>query len=104
MKEYSEEEKMKYCRGFKNCTLPLVEYATKMKIPVEGLKQWLKEYKEPPAFGAINLSELFEESNVVSEKSKFKFCTDSIKIEILENYDREILKKILDLVEVMTKC
>ena len=104
MKEYSEEEKMKYCRGFKNCTLPLAEYATKMKIPVEGLKQWLKEYKEPPAFGAINLSEVFGVSNVESEKSKFKFCTDSIKIEILENYNREILKKILDLVEVMTKC
>ena len=104
MKEYSEEEKMKYCRGFKNCTLPLVEYATKMKIPVEGLKQWLKEYKEPPAFGAINLSEVFKESNVENEKSKFKFCTDSIKIEILENYDKEILNKILDLVEVMTKC
>ena len=104
MKEYSEEEKIKYCRGFKNCTLPLVDYATKMKIPVEELKRWLKEYKEPPAFGAINLSKVFGERNVENEKSKFKFNTDSIKIEILENYDKEMLKKILDLVEVIIKC
>ena len=55
MKEYSEEDKIKYCQGFKKCTLPITDYAKKMKIPVEGLKQWLKEYKEPAVFGAINL-------------------------------------------------
>ena len=104
MKVYSEEEKIKYCRGFKNCTLPLVEYATKMKIPVEGLKQWLKEYKEPPAFGVINLSEVFEESIVKNQKTKFQFFTDTIKIEILENYDKDILNKLLDLMVVITKC
>lgn len=104
MKEYSKEDKIKYCQGFKKCTLPLANYAEKMKIPIEGLKQWLKEYKEPPAFGAINLSEVFAENNVENKKSKFKFCTNSIKIEILENYDKEILKKILDLMVVMVKC
>ena len=47
MREYTEADKEKYCRGFKNCTLPITDYAEKMGIPVEELKVWLKEYKEP---------------------------------------------------------
>lgn len=104
MKGYSEEEKTKYCQGFKKCTLPLKEYATKMKIPAEELKIWLKEYKEPPAFGAIDLSKVFKETETKNVKSQFKFSTDTIKIEVLENYERETLKKIIDLLVVMTKC
>ncbi len=104
MNEYSEEEKIKYCRGFKKCTLPLTDYASKMKIPAGELKQWLKEYKEPPAFGVINLSEVFEESIVKNQKAKCQFFTDTIKIEILENYDKDTLNKLLDLMVVLTKC
>ena len=104
MQKYSEEDKIKYCQGFKKCTLPLSEYATKMKIPSEELKQWLKEYKEPPAFGTIKLSEVFKETTTDKVKSKFKIDTETIKVEILENYEKEMLKKIIDLMVVMTKC
>ena len=104
MREYKEEEKTKYCKGFKKCTLPIGEYATKMKIPVEELKEWLKEYKEPPAFGAIELSEIFKETATNKVKSKFKIDTETIKIEILENYEKDLLKKIIDLMVVMTNA
>ena len=104
MKEYSEEDKLKYCQGFKKCTLPLSEYATKMKIPSEELKQWLKEYRKPPAYGEINLSEIFKETNKNQAKSKFKINTETIKIEILENYEKDMLNKIIDLMVVMMKC
>lgn len=97
MKEYSEADKVKYCRGFKNCTLPITDYAVKMGIPVEELKVWLKEYKEPLAYGAIDLTSLFEQQNDNSTKANFKFNTDTIKIEITEGYDRNVLKKILEL-------
>ena len=76
MYKYSEEEKIKYCRGFKKCTLPLTDYAAKMKIPAEELKQWLKEYKEPPAFGVINLLDkirMYEKSKITMYKHTFFF-------------------------------
>ena len=104
MRKYSEEEKLKYCQGFKKCTMPITEYAVKMKIPPEELKHWLKEYKEPPAFGAIKLSEVFKETTTNKIQPKFKISTETIKIEILENYERDMLKKIIDLMVVMTKC
>ena len=97
MKEYSEADKAKYCRGFKKCTLPITDYAEKMGIPVEELKIWLKEYKEPLPYGAINIASLFEQQNDNSTKASFKFNTETIKIEIAEGYDRNVLKKILEL-------
>ena len=101
IKEYSEADKTKYCKGFKKCTLPITDNAEKMGIPLEGLKQWLKEYKEPPAFGAINIANLFGEPSNQNTNASFKFNTDSIKIEISENYDSNVLKRILDLMVVM---
>ena len=97
MKEYSEADKAKYCRGFKKCTLPITDYAEKMGIPVEELKVWLKEYKELLPYGAINIASLFEHQNDNSTKTSFKFSTETIKIEIAEGYDRNVLKKILEL-------
>ena len=104
MQKYSEDDKIKYCQGFKKCSLPLSEYATKMKIPSEGLKQWLKEYKEPPAFGAITLTDVFKETTTDKENTKFKIDTETVKIEILENCEKDMLKKIIDLMVVMIKC
>ena len=105
MQLYSKEEKIKYCQGFKKCTLPLSEYAAKMNIPSEELKLWLKEYKEPPAFGAINLSEVLKETTTANKvQAKFKINTETVKIEILENCEKDMLKKIIDLMVVMTKC
>ena len=101
MREYSEEDKAKYCRGFKNCTLPITDYAEKMDIPVEGLKQWLKEYKEPAPFGAIDVASIFEQPKTQNVVTNFKFNTDSINIEIAEDYDKNVLKKILELLVVM---
>ena len=101
LKTYTEEDKQKYCAGFKKCTLPITDYADKMGLDVEDLKQWLKEYKEPAPFGAINLSKLLEQSNKVTNKTSFKFETEAVQIEIQENFDKKLLKRILDLLEAM---
>lgn len=101
IREYTEEEKAKYCRGFKSCTLPIADYAEKMDLNVENLKQWLKEYKEPASFGAINLSKLLDGANRITNKTSFKFETEAVHIEIQENFDKKLLKRILDLLEVM---
>lgn len=98
---FTEEEKLKYCRGFKNCTLPITDYADKMGIDVEDLKQWLKDYKEPSPFGAINLSKLLDGTNKATNKTSFKFETEAVQIKIQENFDKKLLKRILDLLEAM---
>ena len=101
VKEYSESDKAKYCAGFKKCTLPITDYAEKMGINVEDLKLWLKDYKDPAPFGAINLSNLMEQHNRESNKISFKFETEAVQIEIREKFDKKLLKRILDLLEAM---
>ena len=81
-KTYTEEDKQKYCAGFKKCTLPITDYAEKMGINVEDLKLWLKDYKKPAPFGAINLSNLMEQHNRDASKISFKFETEAVQIEI----------------------
>lgn len=100
-REYTEDEKTKYCRGFKNSTLPITDYAEKMELDVENLKAWLKDYKEPLPYGAITLSNLLEQPKEKTIKTSFRFETDGIKVEIAENHDKELLNKVLDLLAVM---
>ena len=47
---------------------------------------------------------IFKETNKNQAKSKFKINTETIKIEILENYEKDMLNKIIDLMVVMMKC
>ena len=101
LKTYTEEDKQKYCAGFKKCTLPITDYADKMGINVEDLKLWLKDYKELAKFGSINLLNLMEHHNRESSKISFKFETETVLIEIQENFDKKLLKRILDLLEEM---
>ncbi len=99
MKEYKEEEKQKYCKGFKNCTLTITEYAEKMRINVDDLKQWLKDYKEPSEFGKINVSDIVNTNlNSSTKSSTIKFESETIKLELKENYDKVFLSKLLEVI------
>ncbi len=101
IKQYTKEDQQKYCAGFKKCTLPITDYAEKMNINVEDLKKWLKEYKEPLPYGAINLTKLIEQPKEPTKGIYVKFTTDAINVELKENYDKDLLKKILELLVVM---
>ncbi len=97
MKEYSEEEKEKYVRGFKKCTLPLYEYARKMKINPEDLKQWLKKDNGSALFGKIEMKDIIEEpSSTLAKRTAIKFESKNIKIELKENYDKELLMNLME--------
>ncbi len=90
MKEITQEEKEKYVRGFKNFTLPLKDYARKMSISSEDLKQWLKEDRGEALFGKIELSEVTKAPvNIAPSKTAIKFERDTIKIELKENFDKK---------------
>lgn len=97
MKEVTEEEKEKYVRGFKNSTLPLYDYARKMNISSEDLKQWLKEDSGEALFGKIELSDVSKaHANIVPSKTSIKFETDTIKIELKENFDKALLMNLME--------
>lgn len=99
MKEFSEEEKEKYVRGFKKCTLPLYDYARKMNINSEDLKRWLKEDKGTALFGKIEMSDIVQTPrNATSTKTAIKFESDTIKIELKENFDKTLLMNMMEVV------
>ena len=104
---YSEEDKIKYVRGFRNCTLTMYDYAEKMGIPGEEFRGWLKKYKELPSFGMIELNlttdnEVMQTGTSSDEiKTIMAFDNGTIKLELKENFSRELLK---NLVEALVQC
>ena len=109
-----EEEKLKYVKGFKNCSLTLREYSNKMRLDPIELKEWLKKYDEKSqVFGRIDLERVLgtnieneipnksEKSNTTKSIAPVKFENATIKIELKENYDKELLKH---LIEVLVLC
>lgn len=102
VKYYDEADKLKYVRGFKNCNLTVLDYCDKMQIRYEDMKEWLKEYKNLPAFGVINIQ---AQQTTVTPKIKsstpIKFETDTIKIELKSGYDKQLLQQ---MVEVLIQC
>lgn len=99
VKIYSDAEKEKYVRGFKTCSLTLREYADKMKIEPEKLKEWLQISRYSEKFGMINL-DMSSQSNVenVNISQSVTFVTDNIRIELKKGYNKDILRSIMDVI------
>ena len=93
-KRYDESEKKKYVEGFKNSTYTLGEYARRNNLPTGKLKDWLKEDRDTK-FGTISLQP-FASSKTVAEKQDIKFECENIKIELKANFDKDLLKKIME--------
>ena len=100
VKYYYEADKLKYVRGFKSCNLTLLEYCDKMEIRYDDMKEWLKEYKNPPTFGKIDVKAITMEKENKS-KCPITFENETIKIELYPGYDKKLL---LQMVEVLTQC
>ena len=111
MKEYTDYDKYKFVNGFKNCHLTIGEYCDKMNISVNDLKKWIKEYKELPKFGVIDVKEVLTndiatadgkediaEDIVTTPNAPVKFETDKIKIELQAGYDKKILSSIMGVI------
>lgn len=93
-KRYDENEKKKYVEGFKNSTYTLGEYARRNNLPIGQLKDWLKEDRNTK-FGAIDLQP-FVFSSTATGKQDIKFECENIKIELKANFDKDLLRKITE--------
>ena len=112
IKEYSQEEKEKYVKGFKSCHLTLEEYCNKMQINVQDLKTWLKEHRHIPKFGEIKVADLVsKQENLLEQETQvlnatankdnnkstpIKIETDTIKLELKPNFDKGLLIRLVE--------
>ncbi len=94
VKTYEKEEKQAFVEDFKNSGEPLARYALEKGIPETTLRGWLKEDRNL-SFGAIEIKASSTPLPRVT-KSATVFATENIRIELKENFDKELLKKIVE--------
>ena len=103
-KTYSEDEKIKFIQGFRSSNIPIIEYCNAMKIECKELNKWMREYKKIPKFGMIELGSK-EDTTIADVETEatigMKFESKGIKIELADNYDKNFLIKIM---EVIVTC
>ena len=100
-KEYSKEEKIAYVENFKESGMTIAAYAREKGIPETTFRGWLRLDKAM-AFGEIDLKPQFNETaNTPSRPSQpirktMIFAKDDIRIELKEGFDKELLKRIVE--------
>lgn len=94
VRTYEKEEKQAYVEEFKNSGETIARYALERGIPETTLRGWLKEDQEL-TFGAIEIKPSKALLPRVS-KSATVFATENIRIELKENFDKELLKRIVE--------
>ena len=93
-KTYETEEKQAYVEDYKNSGETISRYALEKGIPESTLRGWIKEDKDL-TFGAIELKSGKSPLPKVT-KSATVFATENIRIELKENFNKEILRQIVE--------
>lgn len=94
VRTYEKEEKQAYVEDFKKSGERLGRYALEKGIPETTLRGWLKEDADL-TFGAIEIKPTTPPLPRVA-KSATVFATENIRIELKENFDKELLKKVVE--------
>lgn len=94
VRNYEKEEKRAYVEDYKNSGETLARYALEKGIPETTLRGWIKEDRDL-TFGAIEIKPATTPLPRVT-KSATVFATENIRIELKENFDKELLKKIVE--------
>ena len=105
-RKYSEQEKKQYVKEFKESNQSPYQFARSKGILVSEFKSWLREEQQKAnvnkelaefqeSFGVINLNMIEPKKSGIANKG-FKFESEYIKIELKENYDKELLIKLME--------
>ena len=95
MRNYSEEEKRKHLDQYKVSGKSKTEYARANDIPEATFRAWVKD----DAYSNYGILETTtdESDNVITRVVKpIIFVNENIRIELREGYDKEFLKKIIE--------
>ena len=91
---YEKEERIAYVEEFKSSGETIGRYALEKGIPESTLRGWLKEDKDL-SFGAIEI----KPGNAIPPKgikAPTVFVSDKIRIELKENFNKELLRNIVE--------
>ena len=98
---YDEEEKQKIIKEYETSGMSKAEYAREHGVPETKLGGWIKE-SNSIAFGELSLDDnKTTRATMPIVKKPIIFGCENIKIELKEGYDKEFLKRI---VEVLTNA
>lgn len=95
-RNYSEEEKREYLDRFKVSGKSKTIYARENGIPEATFRAWVKE-EQYGMFGALEINQQEQMTQKQLVKSII-FCNENIRIELKEGYDKEYLKRIVEVI------
>lgn len=95
-RKYSEEEKASYVEEFSRCDVSKASFAKEHGIPESTFRGWLKA-DEDISFGRIEIEPLNTGVSVY-DKDTIVFINENIKIELKENFNKELLKQIVEVI------
>lgn len=90
--KYSNKEKQHFIEDYRNSGLNIEQYSNKNAISENNLKKWIQEDKEA-TFGKLSTDTLSLDFNI--EKT-IVFKNKNMSIELKEGFDKEYLKKIVE--------
>ena len=91
-----EKEKREYLDRFKVSGKSKTIYARENGIPEATFRAWIKE-QQYGMFGAVEINQQEQASQKQLVKSII-FCNENIRIELKEGYDKEYLKRIVEVI------
>ena len=91
---YSDEEKRAYLDQYKVSGKCKTEYARENDIPEATFRAWIKE-ENYSDFGILEPNNV-ETTNVVKVVKPILFANENIRIELREGFDKEFLKRIIE--------
>ena len=95
-RNYSEEEKREYLDRYKVSGQSKTTYARENGIPEATFRTWAKE-EQYGMFGALEINQQEQVAPKQLVKSTI-FCNENIRVELKEGYDKEYLKRIIEVI------
>lgn len=95
MRVYENEEKEAYIQEFMDSDESAYSFATQKGIPPTTFKGWIKQYSDV-MFGKIDLTDKISTPAKKPTQNTTIFVCENIRIELKENYNRKLLKQIME--------
>lgn len=97
VRKYSEEEKQTHLDSFKVSGKSKTLYARENNIPEATFRAWVRD-EQYKMFGAVELGGAETVTNKIVKP--IIFCDEKIRIELKDGYDKEYLKKIIEVISI----
>ena len=99
--KYNSEDKKRWIEEFKSSGKAAQTYAKEIGVPATTFRMWLKQEANKQyekTFGTIAIGENEITDNTINDNNvnSIKYCGKKIKIVLESGYDKEFLKKVIE--------